>query len=90
MKVRVTILVSSPPSQQQNMDSLKYAALKLTNNKKSIQMDIHPKNDRYALITNFTMKTAAQYKVVDNISRTFKFELWDLAGYQDMIIEFPK
>jgi hypothetical protein len=43
----------------------------------------------FALTTNFTMKTTAEYKVVDLISKEFKFWTFDLEGYGEMIISFP-
>ena len=89
MNVRVTILVSAPPSPQ-NVDSLKTAALDLTNDKNSIKVQTNQKGDHHALITDFKMRTTAQYKVVDLISKTFNFQMWDFEGYQDMTIQFPK
>ena len=88
MNVRVTILISNPPTRQ-NVDSLKAAALDLTNDKNSIKVTTQQKDDHHTLITDFKMRTAAQYKVVDKISKTFKFQLWDFEGYQDMTIQFP-
>lgn len=35
------------------------------------------------------MKTIAEYKVVDRISKEFDFWTFDLEGYQEMIISFP-
>lgn len=46
--------------------------------------------ERIALITNFTMKTTAQYKVIDDIWSEFNFWTFDLKGYQDMSVSFPK
>ena len=88
MNVRVTVLVSTPPSPQ-NVDSLKTAAMKLTNDKSHIKVQTKQKGDYHALITDFKMRTTAQYKVVDLISKTFKFQMWDFEDYQDMTIEFP-
>ncbi|MEM8805114.1 MAG: hypothetical protein AAGF01_03590 [Cyanobacteria bacterium P01_G01_bin.38] len=81
MNVRVIILVSNPPSPQ-NVDSLKAAALELTNAKSSIKVTTQKKGDDHALMTDFTMRTTAQYKVVDDIAKTFKFQMWDFEGYQ--------
>jgi hypothetical protein len=36
------------------------------------------------------MKTTAEYKVVDRISKEFDFWTFDLEGYQEMIISFPR
>lgn len=89
MNVEVIIEVSIPP-EKKNFDSLKRAASRLTNNQKSIAVRATQGGDRVSLITNFTMKTTAQYKVVDDISSEFKFQTFDLEGYQDIIISFPK
>jgi len=45
---------------------------------------------RYRLITRFTMRTTAQYKVVDEIAAEFKIAMWEFADYVDMLITFPK
>lgn len=87
MHVRVTILVSSLPSQH-NIDRLKAAALELTNEKNSISVTTNPTEDNYALITDFKMRTTAQYKAVGEIDKVFKAQTWDFEDYQDMIIQF--
>jgi hypothetical protein len=88
MNVEVTIVVSTPPIDK-NLNGLKSAASRLTNNKKSITVRVNEQGDRFSLVTNFTMKTAAQYKVVDDISDEFEFWTFDLQGYQDTSISFP-
>jgi hypothetical protein len=50
---------------------------------------VNEHGDRFSLVTNFTMKTAAQYKVVDDIDSEFKFWTFNLQGYEDMMISFP-
>jgi hypothetical protein len=87
MNVEVTILVSSQPTDQ-NLESLKAAAAELTNDRRSITVTVQ-EDDRYELITHFTMRRSAQYKVVSDIAHRFKFHTWDLEGYQDMSISFP-
>lgn len=89
MWVKVTIIVSSPP-QEANLDNLRSAAAALTHKPDSITVRAIAENDHFSLVTRFAMKTAAQYKVVDQISHTFKFWTWDLDGYQEMIIAFPR
>ena len=89
MNVSVTLLFSQPVPQS-DVDSFKSAAQKLTNNRKSIQVSIQIVEENYAVVTDFTMKTTAQYKVVDNISREFEFWTDNIKGYQDMSIQFPK
>jgi hypothetical protein len=89
MNVEVTILVSSPPTDQ-NLESLKAAAAELTDTRRSITVTVQEyESSRYELITNFTMRRSVQYKVVDDISHRFEFYTWNLEGYQDMSISFP-
>jgi hypothetical protein len=87
MNVQVTILVASQPTDQ-NLESLKAAAAELTDNRRSITVVVQ-EDDRYELITRFTMRRSAQYKVVSDIAHRFKLHTWDLEGYQDMSISFP-
>jgi hypothetical protein len=89
MNVRVTIEVSTPPTAS-NLDKLKSAASELTNNLKSIVVNTEQDSSYFSLITNFTMKTTAEYKVVDRISKEFNFWTFDLEGYREMIISFPR
>ncbi|WP_373546272.1 hypothetical protein [Chamaesiphon sp.] len=89
MNVRVTIEVSTLPTAS-NLDKLRSAASELTNNFKSIVVSTDEDNKCFALITSFTMKTAAEYKVVDRISKEFNFWTFDLEGYGEMIISFPR
>ncbi|MEM9163921.1 MAG: hypothetical protein AAGC54_12740 [Cyanobacteria bacterium P01_F01_bin.4] len=84
----MTILVSNLPSQH-NIDRLKAAALELTNAKNSVSVKTNHTEDNYALITDFKMRTTAQYKAVGDIDKAFKFQTWDFEHYQDMIIQFP-
>jgi hypothetical protein len=88
MNVRVTIEVSTLPTAS-NLDKLRSAASELTNDLKSIIVSTDEDSRGFSLMTVFTMKTAAQYKVVDLISKEFNFWTFDLEGYQEMIISFP-
>jgi hypothetical protein len=96
MNVQVTILVSSQPTEQ-NLDSLKAAAAELTGDRKSITVTVQECESseevihrcHYELITNFTMRRSAQYKVVDDIAHQFEFYTWNLEDYQNMSISFP-
>ena len=88
MNVRVTIEVSTSPTAS-NLDNLRSAASELTNNLKSIVVSTDEDSKGFSLVTNFTMKTTAEYKVVDRISKEFNFWTFDLEGYQEMIISFP-
>ena len=88
MNIEVIIEVDTPP-EKKDLDSLRNAASRLTNNPKSITVQMIQTGDRISLITNFTMKTKAQYKVIDDIWSEFKFWTFDLEGYQDMSVSFP-
>jgi hypothetical protein len=88
MNVRVTIEVSTPPTAN-NLDNLRSAASELTNKIKSIVVSTDENSKGFSLTTSFTMKTAAQYKVVDRISKEFNFWTFDLEDYREMIISFP-
>ena len=97
MNVEVIIEVSAPPTRK-NLKSLKAAAAKLTNKKSSINVRTTEKDheqsasggQHIAIITQFTMKTTAQSKVIDHIYKAFKFWIFDIKDYQDMSISFPK
>lgn len=97
MNVEVIIEVSVPP-EENDLDNLRRAASALTNNPGSITVRAVQADDslsetlreRISLITNFTMKTTAQYKVVNDIDREFKFWTLNLEGYEDVTISFPK
>jgi hypothetical protein len=88
MNVRVTINVSTPPTAI-DLDNLRSAASELTNNIKSIVVSTDEDRKCFSLIASFTMKTTAQYKVVDLISKEFEFWTFDLEGDREMIISFP-
>jgi hypothetical protein len=88
MNVQVTINVSTSPTAS-NLENLRSAASELTNNLKSMVVSKDENSKGFSLITSFTMKTAAQYQVVDRISKEFEFWTFDLDGYQEMIISFP-
>jgi murein L,D-transpeptidase YafK len=88
MNVEVTIEVSTPPIEK-NLDNLKTAASKLTNNINSITVQVYEKGDRFFLVTSFTMRKAAQDKAVGDIDSEFEFWTFNLQGYQDSTISFP-
>ena len=88
MNVRETMEVSTRPTAS-NLDKLRSAASELTNNLKSIVVSTDEDSKGFSLIANFTMKTTAQYQVVDRISKEFEFWTFDLEGYREMIISFP-
>ncbi|MBE8970448.1 hypothetical protein IQ277_30825 [Nostocales cyanobacterium LEGE 12452] len=87
MNVRYTILLSSPPATE-HLDSVKTAALRLTNNQGSVKIQVKRGGTYFTLITDFTMKNAAQYKVVDEIDKEFKFWIWHFRNYEDSTVSF--
>jgi hypothetical protein len=89
MNVRVTIEVSTPPTIR-NLDKLRTSASELTNDLKSIIVSTDEDSQIFSLTTNFTMKTTAEYKVVEQISKEFNFWTFDLEDYREMIISFPR
>ncbi|MGF1516513.1 MAG: hypothetical protein ACFCVB_01725 [Nodosilinea sp.] len=85
----MTIEASVSPTEK-DLDDLKFAASALTSKPDSIAVEIQEENGQFLLIANFKMKTTAQYKVVDRISKEFEFSLVSLKGYQDTCISFPR
>ena len=89
MEVQVGIETQGPPTRAR-LDVLCSAAARFTDNKASIHVTHEPMPDRHSLITQFTMRTTAQSKVVDEIAAGFKMAIWDFADYLDMWITFPQ
>lgn len=89
MNVQVIILVDTQPNED-DLSNLKLAASKLTNKQSSIAVHVNKEGRYYALTTDFTMKNAAQYKVVDDIDEEFQFWTVELNGYQETTIRFPR
>lgn len=69
MNVRVIIQVSTPPTAS-NLDNLRSAASELSNNLKSVIVSTDEDSKGFSLITVFTMKTTAEYKVVIELVRS--------------------
>lgn len=89
MEVHVGIETEGPPTKTR-LAVLRRAAARFTDNKASIRVTHESLPDRHCLITQFTMRTTAQYKVVDDIAAGFKMDIWDFTDYMDMWIAFPK
>jgi hypothetical protein len=89
VEVHVGIETQGPPTRAR-LDVLRSAAARFTDNKASIHVTHEPMPDGHSLITQFTMRTTAQYKVVDEIAAGFKMAIWDFADYMDMWITLPK
>jgi hypothetical protein len=83
VKVRVEIDVDA--HREENLQGARAAAASLTNRPQSIAIREVSKR-RPCLVVEFTMKTAAQYKVVDRIFDEFKYAV---PGYEDMSVTFP-
>ena len=89
MEVEVGIETHGPPTDE-HVETLKSAAARFADNPASISVTHTEKPDRHTLVTRFTMRTTAQYKVVDDIGQGFKMDIWDFDDYMDMWIAFPK
>lgn len=88
MHVRVSFLFSEALLPK-DLENFKQAAQEFTNDLNSIQVNTQEKAEGFTVLTDFTMKTAAQYKVVDDIAKEFKFWTVNIEGYQSMSIQFP-
>ena len=89
MEVHVGVETHGPPTKAR-LDVMRSAAARFTDDKASIRVQHEPMPDRHCLIAQFTMRTTAQYKVVDDIAAGFKRDIWDFDDYMDMWITFPK
>ena len=89
MEVHVGVETHGPPTKAR-LDIMRSAAARFTDDTSSIRMQHEPMPDRHCLIAQFTMRTTAQYKVVDDIAAGFKRDIWDFDDYMDMWITFPK
>ena len=89
MEVHVGIETHGPPTKAR-LDVLRSAAARFTDDKSSVRVTHEPMSDRHCLVAQFTMRTTAQYKVVDDIAAGFKRAIWDFDDYMDMWITFPK
>lgn len=87
MNVKVIIEASVPPTEK-DLGDLRFAASALTSKQNSIVVETQAEDGHFLLIASFKMKTEAQYKVVDRISKEFEFSLVGLEGYQDTCISF--
>lgn len=89
MEVQVGIETQGPPTKAR-LAVLRRAAARFTDNKASVRVTHESLPNGHCLITRFTMRTTAQYKVVDDIAAGFKMDIWDFTDYMDMWIAFPK
>jgi hypothetical protein len=84
VKVRVEIDVDA--YREENVQGARAAAASLTNRSQSIVIREVSKRRGPCLVVELTMKTAAQYKVVDRIFDELKY---GVPGYEDMSVTFP-
>src|SRR5262245_26440826 len=76
--VHVGIETHGPPTRAR-LDVLRSAAARFTDNKARLHVTHAPMPDRHRLMTQFTRRTTAQYKVVDEIAAGFKGAIGDFA-----------
>jgi hypothetical protein len=89
VEVHVGVETHGPPTKAR-LDAMRRAAARFTDDTSSLRVTHEPRPDRHCLIAQFTIRTTAQYKVVDDIAAGFKREIWDFNDYMDMWIAFPK
>lgn len=85
----VNIDLSKMPDREKTAD-MRRAANEFSNDKKSIQVRKYKHNDIYRLETRFSMKTIAQYKVVDQIFHEFEFATDNYDDFLDISVSFQK
>jgi hypothetical protein len=87
MKASVELIYKAMPSDRE-LENIRDAGYRLTSNPKSVSVQVLEKDDRYAVVLEFTMPTEAQYKVVDRVARAVR--RWLMEPYEDMGIRFGK
>jgi hypothetical protein len=89
MDVQVGIETQGPPTAER-LEILRSAAARFAENKANISVTHTVMPEGHCLVVQFTMRTTAQYKVIDEIAKGFKMEIWDFDDYLDMWITYPK
>jgi hypothetical protein len=87
MKASVELIYQAMPSDRE-LEKIREAGHRLTSNRKSVSVQVLEKDDRYAVVLEFTMRTEAQYKVVDRVADEVR--RWLMEPYDDMGIRFGK
>ena len=87
MKASVELIYKTIPSDRE-LERIREAGHRLTSNRKSVSAQVLEKDDRYAVVLEFTMPTEAQYKVVDRVADEVR--RWLMEPYDDMGIRFGK
>jgi hypothetical protein len=85
-QVKVRVEIDMDAHSEENVQGARAAAASLTNRPQSIVIREVAQRRRPCLVVEFTLKTAAQYKVVDRIFDAFKY---GVPGYEDMSVTFP-
>jgi ABC-type transporter MlaC component len=87
MKASVELIYKVMPSDRE-LENIRDAGYRLTSNPKSVSVQVLEKGDRYPVVLEFTMRTEAQYKVVDRVADEVR--RWLMEPYEDMGIRFGK
>lgn len=74
MDVQVGIETQGPPTEER-LEILRRAAARFAENKANISVTHTVMPDGHCLVVQFTMRTAAQYKVIDEIAKGFKMDI---------------
>ena len=86
MKVQVELEYRAVPPEAE-LETIRQAGQTLTNNPKSVTVRLVETAESPLIILEFTMKTQAQYKVVDEISN--EVQRWLLSDlFRDIAIQF--
>jgi hypothetical protein len=85
MQVLFELIYKAVPSDRE-LENIRDAGHRLTSNPKSVSVQVLEKDDRYAVVLEFTMRTEAQYKVVSRVSD--EVQRWLMEPYEDICIGF--
>jgi hypothetical protein len=85
----VKIDLSRKPDREKEAD-MRGAAREFSDDNRSIRVRRYEYNDIYRLETRFSMKTVAQYKVVDRIFHEFEFASDSYDDFLDISVSFAK
>jgi len=89
MKVEVSYSLYKAPTEDHSR-SLRKAAVALTDDKRSVRVEQTERDGHPVLSVTFTMRKVAQYKVIDDIARRFKFDFASFHDYAEFWIDFPR
>lgn len=85
IKVSVELMYKAMPSDRE-LKTIREAGNLLTSSRKCVSVQVSEKDNRYAVLLEFTMLTEAQYKVVSRVSD--EVQCWLLEPYEDICIIF--